>query len=190
MTVESSQVEESEQDFVRRASQGDSAAFTWLFRRYSRPLMSFLFGMTGHREQAEDLMQETISRVFLNLPKLRSDAKFSTWLFGIAKNVTREMLRGRAHNPGSKSLDDLEVDTLADPKANAEASAQRLELHRAIRAGISTLDQDLQTALGLRVFAEMKYDEIAEMTGWSSAKVKIEIHRARLKMRKAIAPYI
>jgi RNA polymerase sigma-70 factor (ECF subfamily) len=190
MTLEVSLVEESEQDFVRRASQGDPAAFNWLFRRYSQPLLKFLHGMTGHREQAEDLMQETISRGFLSLPKLRCDAKFSTWLFGIAKNVTREMQRRQAHNPGSASLDDPEVDTLLDPKANSEAGAQRHQLHSAIRAGINTLDRDLRTALGLRVFAEMKYDEIAEITGWSSAKVKIEIHRARLKMRKAMAPYI
>ena len=116
--------------------------------------------------------------------------RLSSWLFGIAKNVTRESERRQARNPGSASLDDPEVDRLRDPKSDSEAGAQRLQLHRAIRAGIDTLDQDLRTALGLRVFAEMKYDEIAEITGWSSAKVKIEIHRARLKMRKAIAPYI
>lgn len=190
MALGVSRVKEPESDVVHRAIQGDQAAFNWLFQRYSRPLLSFLCGIAGRKELAEDLMQETISRAYLLLPKLRDESKFSTWLFGIARNVAREAQRQQARNPGSTGLDNPEVDRLMDPKANAEANVLTLHLHRAIREGIGALDEQLRTALGLRVFAEMKYQEIAEVTGWSEAKVKIEIHRARLKLRRVIGPYL
>lgn len=81
---------ESETDIVRQAKAGDHAAFGQLFQRYRRPVLSFLYGMTNRRDLTEDLLQETVSRAFVLLPNLREESKFSTWLFGIARNVARE----------------------------------------------------------------------------------------------------
>jgi RNA polymerase sigma-70 factor (ECF subfamily) len=183
-------VEEPEPDIVRRAMQGDHAAFGRLFHRYSGPVLSFLVGMANRPESAEDLLQETLSRAFLLLPKLRDEAKFSTWLFGIAKNVAREQYRQRARNIRQVELDDSAVNRILDPRANPETKAIKQQFHQAIGNGISALDCESRTVLSLRVFAEMKYQDIAEVTGWTLAKVKTEIHRARLRMRGMMEPYI
>jgi RNA polymerase sigma-70 factor (ECF subfamily) len=183
-------VEEPEIDIVRRAMRHDPAAFGRLFQRYSRPILSFLFGMTGRQEWAEDLMQETLSRAFLLLPKLRDETKFSTWLFGIARNVAREKQRQRALPIRQVGLDDSEANSFLDPSADPESVVMMKQLHQAIGEGIRALEGDLRTVLSLRVLAEMKYEEIAQITGWSLPKVKTEIHRARLKMRAMLQPHL
>jgi RNA polymerase sigma-70 factor (ECF subfamily) len=183
-------VEESEPEIVRRAMQGDDPAFRCLFDRYSRPLESFLYGMTGRRELAEDLMQETISRAFQLLPKLRDELKFSTWLFGIARNVALELCRKRSRHLYQVDLDHLEVQKICAPGPSQETDVIRRQLYEAIHNGFGRLDEESRMVLALRVLAEKKYHEIAEITGWSLPKVKVEIHRARLKMRKIIEPHL
>jgi RNA polymerase sigma-70 factor (ECF subfamily) len=180
----------SESEIVRRAKAGEPLAFAQLFDRYSRPVLSFLQGLVIHHHLAEEMMQETFVRAFALMPGLRNEAGFSTWLFGIARNVAREGRRERARDQNRLGLDDPAVDGLLDPLASPETDAMRQQLRRAIRSGLATLDEDRRTALALRVFAEKSYQEIAEITGWSLAKVKTEIHRARLEMREMIRPYL
>jgi len=135
-------------------------------------------------------MQETISRAFSLLHNLRDETKFSTWLFGIARNVALENCRRRFSDSGQVGLDHRQVTALSAAKADPEADAIKQQLYQAINRGLSSLDEDLRTVLALRVFAEKKYQEIAEITGWSLPKVKIEIHRARIRMRKTIEPHL
>src|SRR5262249_50306131 len=80
-------------DAVTRSRNGDEDAFHHLFRRYSKPLLDFIFNMVGDGGLAEELMQETFVRAYRNLSSLRDGSKFSTWLFGIAKNIVKEALR-------------------------------------------------------------------------------------------------
>src|SRR2546430_11241358 len=79
----------SSADLVAGARRGDQESFRLIFERYSRPVLSFIYDQVGNRELAEELAQETFVRAYRNLHALREEAKLSTWLFGIAKNVTR-----------------------------------------------------------------------------------------------------
>ena len=85
----------SAEDLIARVRSGDDRAFQLIFDRYSRPIISFIYDMVNDRELAEELMQETFVRAYRNLGTLRGEAKLSTWLFGIAKNVAREQGRAR-----------------------------------------------------------------------------------------------
>jgi len=183
-------VAETEAEIVQRAKQGDHAAFSLLFERYRRPVLGFLFGMTGRRDSTEDLLQETVSRAFALLPKLREESKFSTWLFGIARNVAREKGRKTLRDYAATDIETSGTDMFSDPRPDPETDAIRQQLYRAIRKGFAVLDEDRRTALVLRVLAEKRYQEIAAITGWSLARVKIEIHRARIEMRKMMEPYL
>jgi RNA polymerase sigma-70 factor (ECF subfamily) len=183
-------VDEAELDIVRRAMQGNQLALSQLFHRYSRPVLSFLYGMVGLKDLAEDLMQETISRAFLLLGNLRDETKFSTWLFGIARNVARENIRRRIRDLKHMKSDNPNVGKLLGSKASPETDVMKQQLFQAIAHGLNALDEEPRMVLTLRVFAEKKYQEIAEITGWSLAKVKTEIHRARAEMRKRMAPYL
>jgi len=192
MIPETRLVKELAPDVVLRARRGDQHAFTQLFHRYERPLRSFLYGMTGSRESTGDLAQETFSRAFQALPNLRNESKFSTWIFGIARNVALESGRRQSLLRRFKrvELENQDVQALCSSDSNPETDAIKSELHQAIGRGFGLLDEDSRTVLSLRVFAEKKYSEISEITGWPLSKVKVEIYRARLKMREIIAPHL
>ena len=75
------------EDLIARARGGDEEAFRLIFERYTRPVISFIFYMVNQRDLAEELAQETFVRAYKSLNALRDEAKLSTWLFGIAKNI-------------------------------------------------------------------------------------------------------
>src|ERR1700747_301292 len=96
----------SSADLVSRACRGDQEAFRLIFERYSRPMISFIYDQVGDRELAEELAQETFVRAYRSLKSLREEAKLSTWLFGIAKNVARESIRSKVRDRHNVDLDD------------------------------------------------------------------------------------
>lgn len=180
----------SSADLVARACRGDQEAFRLIFERYSRPIISFIFDLVGDRELAEDLAQETFVRAHRGLSALREEAKLSTWLFGIAKNVTREALRSRHRNNQRVELDDTSVVELSD---GGPAPVDRLldrELNGVIRRSLAALDDDKRIVFALKIFHQCSYEEIAEITGFSIPKLKTDLHRARIEMRRRIGPYV
>jgi RNA polymerase sigma-70 factor (ECF subfamily) len=146
--------------------------------------------MMGRGDLAEDLLQETVARTLTQLPNLRDEAMFSSWLFGIARNVALEQLRRKV--PGRSRIDFRGdgAEAISDPRLNPEMNAIKQQLYKAVRKGLAELDEDRRSVLALRILGNKRYDEIAEITGWSLAKVKIELYRARIDMRKALEPFI
>jgi len=181
-------VQGSEIHIVRRAKRSEQGAFHQLFERYRLPLLRFLHAMAGCSDLAQDLAQETVLRAFKLLPTLREESKFSSWLFSIARNVAREQTRRAVRI--RVDLEGAVMEQISDPGPNPELSAMKQQLYRAVSRGLAKLDEDGRTVLALRVLAGKRYEEIAEITGWTLAKVKVELHRARLEMRKTIRPYM
>src|SRR5215212_4761725 len=152
-------------DLVTRVCQGDADAFRLIFERYSRPVISFIYDMVNDRGLAEELTQETFVRAFRAIHTMRAETKLSTWLFGIARNVARESLRARARANTHVDLADKSVMNLSDDKPVPVEGLLIKELH------------------------QCSYEEIAAITGFSLAKLKTDLHRARAEMRKKISPY-
>lgn len=180
----------SSADLVARACRGDQEGFRLVFERYSRPVISFIYDLVGNRELAEELTQETFVRGFRNLLTLRAETKLSTWLFGIARNVAREALRARARENGHCDFADKLV---LDAQDGEPAPVDRLlgkELNELIRRSLALLDEDKRLVFSLRVFQQCSYEEIAEITGFSIAKLKTDLHRARSEMRRRIGVYV
>ncbi len=180
----------SSADLVARACRGDQEAFRLIFERYSRPVISFIYDLVGDRELAEELTQETFVRAFRNLRTLRAETKLSTWLFGIAKNVARESLRTRARHNGHVDLEDQSVLDLRDGEPVPVDRLLGKELNELIRRSLALLDEDKRLVFTLKVFQQCSYEEIAEITGFSIAKLKTDLHRARSEMRRRIRPYV
>ncbi len=175
-------------ELIARARAGDHDAFRVIFNRYSKPIASFINELVDDRDLAEELTQETFVRAYKNLKHLRDDAKLSTWLFGIGKNVAREALRTRARTTG-----DNEIESTALFTSNSACPTETLiskELQCAIRKALNSLDEDHRLVFVLKVFRQCRYDEIAEITGFSIAKVKTDLHRARAELRKLVRPFM
>jgi RNA polymerase sigma-70 factor, ECF subfamily len=180
----------SAEDLIARTRSGDTEAFRLIFDRYSRPVISFIYDLTNEREVAEELMQETFVRAYRNLGSLRADAKLSTWLFGIAKNVSREHARARRRASRKVELDDSAVTELRDAGVPPDDSLINKELNGVIREALARLDEDKRLVFTLKIFQQQSYEEIAAITGFTIAKLKTDLHRARAEMRRLIRPYL
>jgi RNA polymerase sigma-70 factor, ECF subfamily len=179
----------SSADLVTRVCQGDSDAFRLIFERYSRPVISFIYDMVGDRGLAEELTQETFVRAYRAIHTMRAETKFSTWLFGIARNVAREALRARARAGNHVDLSDKSVMDLSDDKPVPVDGVLSKELNELIRRSLAALDEDKRLVFTLKVLHQCSYKEIAGITGFSLAKLKTDLHRARAEMRKRIGSY-
>ena len=176
-------------DLVTRVCQGDAEAFRLIFERYSRPVISFIYDMVNDRALAEELTQETFVRAFRAIHTMRAETKLSTWLFGIARNVARESLRARARAGNHVDLADKSVMDLSDKKPAPVDGLLSKELNELIRRSLAALDEDKRLVFTLKVLHQCSYEEIAAITGFSLAKLKTDLHRARAEMRKRISPY-
>jgi RNA polymerase sigma-70 factor (ECF subfamily) len=179
----------SSADLVSRACQGDADAFRLIFERYSRPVISFIYDMINDRGLAEELTQETFVRAYRNLGTMRQETKLSTWLFGIARNVARESIRARTRANSHVDLDDKTVMELSDRKPVPVEGLLSKELNELIQRALAALDEDKRVVFTLKVLHQCSYEEISEITGFSLAKLKTDLHRARAEMRKRISPY-
>jgi RNA polymerase sigma-70 factor, ECF subfamily len=175
---------------IARAKCGDEDAFHLIFNRYGRPVLSFIHHQVHNRELAEELMQETFVRAYRNLSGLRDDLRLSTWLFGIARNVCRESLRQTRKDERKVGLDEPESLRLESKDVPPEGSMLDRELNERIQHALRGLDEDKRIVFSLKIFHEKSYEEISAITGHSIGKLKTDLHRARLEMRKQIAPYL
>jgi len=180
----------SSADLVARACRGDQEAFRLIFERYSRPVISFIYDLVSNRELAEELTQETFVRAYRSLRSLQEETKFSTWLFGIAKNVARESLRTRVRDSRNVDLDDQQVLDLSDRRPVPVSQLLNKELNGVIQRSLAALDDDKRLVFTLKIFQQCSYEEIAEITGFSIPKLKTDLHRARTEMRRRIGPYV
>jgi len=177
-------------DVVVRCQRGDEEAFHHLFNRYSKPVLSFIYDMIGDGALAEELMQETFVRAYKNLANLRETGKFSTWLFGIAKNTVREAIKEKYKDNRKVGLDEPSSLRLEDEQPGPDEQLLHSELNAAIKKALMGLSEDWRLVFTLKVFNQKSYEEIAEITGSSIAKLKTDLHRARLEMRRRLRPYL
>ena len=175
---------------IAQARHGDEDAFHAIFRRYSRPVLSFLYHQVNDRSLAEELAQETFVRAYRNLNYLKDDARLSTWLFGIARNVAREATRQTIKNERNVALDEPETLNLQALGATPDGAMLDRELNQTIRQALAGLDEDKRMVFSLKIFHEKSYEEISAITGHSIGKLKTDLHRARAEMRKRLEPYL
>lgn len=175
---------------VARAKCGDEDAFHLIFNRYGRPVLSFINHHVQSRELAEELAQETFVRAYRNLGGLKDDLRLSTWLFGIARNVVRESVRQARRNEKKVGLDEPESLKLESGFVLPEGNMLDRELTETIHRALAELDDDKRIVFSLKIFHEKSYEEISSITGHSIGKLKTDLHRARIEMRKRIEPYL
>lgn len=177
-------------DLVARARDGEMRAFEELVARYETPLVHFCMRMTGSREDAEDLAQETFVRVYRYLNRLKPEAKFSTALFGMARNLTLNHLRDSKRRGRGKtaSLSDGSGHEMpvADPAAQSDSAARQTDMRALIERGLAMLSVEHREVILLREVEGMDYEKIAEVLRCRKGTVKSRLARARAHLRQCI----
>jgi RNA polymerase sigma-70 factor (ECF subfamily) len=182
---------------MRRVQRGDREAFAHLVERYQRPIYNFILRMVRDETEAEDLTQTTFVQVWRSARRYRVSAKFSTWLYTIARNLSLNELRRRSRHR-TESLESAHPGPEATPRHQvADAGTPgpkdqlvRDELFAKVEEAIRDLPENQRTALLLCREDELSYEEIAEILGVSLSATKSIIHRGREVLRTRLKAYL
>jgi len=180
-----------------RAKRGDRAAFTELVEKYKQPVMNFIFRTLRDEAEAEDLAQNVFLQVYKSRARYKQTAKFSTWLFTIARNLCLNELRRRSRHP-AESLEEAHAEHEDQPRQQFEDKkiilpADKLlhgELAQKIEEALAELPENQRTAILLCRQDELSYEEIAEVLDCSLSATKSLIHRGRETLKEKLKPYL
>ena len=179
----------NEVELARRLMAGDQDAFEPFVELFRKKLFQFTFLTCGHREDAEEVAQETLLKVFTSFPQLRDAENVRPWVFRIARNACTSKRRKSVFAPHEEvPLDVLQQmgKDIADWKKIPEQAAISEELNSALRAAIRGLPDIYQTVLLLRDVEGLSTKETAEVLDIEEDAVKTRLHRARLVVRQEL----
>ena len=188
--------DESDEKLMLRAGQGDKGAFDEIVRRYASKMVNLAYRITGDRELAEDIGQETFLRAYRSAARYREISKFSTWLHTIAINLCRNELRRRKFRMFSlEGMAERDEDSkvridIADEKTKPDREVERKELGRLIKEAVATLPEKFKTPLVLRDMQGLSYEEIGGILDLPEGTVKSRINRARLRVKELLEPML
>jgi len=171
---------EDESVLVFELKQGNSEAVNQIVDRYSKPLFAFIVRMVDDQATAEDIFQDTWIRVVRSIGSFRGDCRFSTWLFQIALNLCRNLMRSRAR----RSF--VGIDEVSDLAEDPGMDAVKIIQARKVRRLVASLPPKMKEVVVLRYYHERTDVEIAEVTGLPPGTVKSRLHRAKELLRSKI----
>lgn len=171
--------------------QGNSGAFEPLVERHKRGIVNFLYGCVRSAEDANDLAQETFIRAYAHLRTFNPQlAKFSTWLYQIARNTARTHIGKDRRRPQIEELYEDETLEQRLPDTRREAAPEAMILaedeQKAVRGALAAVPERMRMALALRYYRHMEYQEIADAMGVSLGNVKTLIHRGKAALARTL----
>ena len=186
-------MEASDLAVVARVKAGDHDAFRHLVERHSRSVFRLAYRLTGHEQDAEDVVQETFLRAFRELRRFEARSSFATWLYRITVNCSHDLLRQRPRAGTRPSLDDPEI-ALAAQLADASAAADPLRelasrrIDERVRSAMRDLSDQERSAFVMRHFEGLSIEEIGQALDLKTSAAKHSIFRAVHKLRRALDP--
>ena len=179
-----------------RVKQGDRDAFEALVDKYKQPVMNIIFRTLPDATEAEDLAQHVFLQVYKSAHRYEVAAKFSTWIFTIARNLTLNEIRRRTRHPADSldataPEDDQPMIQVEDRKQfSAPDAVLHGELEAKIEEAIGALPEKQRTALLMCREDELSYEDMAKVLGCSLSATKSLIHRARETLKEVLKPYL
>ncbi|RCW51095.1 RNA polymerase sigma factor [Paenibacillus prosopidis] len=181
----------TDSQLIREIKDGNVELYSELMRRYQRKILAFIFHMLKSAKLellAEDLCSETFYKAYRSLHSFRElDASFSTWLYTIARNTVLSELRKQ--KSAHLSLDESGFEPIAALDAVPEQLVLRNERMAMVREAINNLPEKQRSALILREYDQLDYQEIANILGQTVSSVKSLLFRARASVKTQLEPY-
>ena len=180
-----------------RVKRGDREAFELLVDKYKQPVTNLIYRTLGDATEAEDLAQNVFVQVYKSAHRYQVSAKFTTWLFTIARNLCLNEIRRRSRHPAD-SLDaphpeheDQPLRQFEDAKTFSPPDALlHGELEQKIQQALSELPENQRLAILLCRQDELSYEDIARVLGCSLSATKSLIHRGRETLKQKLKPYL
>ena len=174
----------TDKQLVSRVQKGDSRAFDLLVLKYQHKIFGLISRYVRDADEVQDVAQEAFIKAYKALPNFRGDSAFYTWLYRIAINTAKNYLVSRARRPPGS---DVEIEDAEYFEAGArlreietpESALFGAELKEVVEGAISGLPEDLRTAVTLREFDGLSYEDIADIMDCPVGTVRSRIFRAR-----------
>jgi len=188
---------DADEDLMEAFRDGDARAFESLLGRHERGVLNFVYRMVGDREQANDLTQETFLRVVKRANSYSRKAKFTTWLYTIARNLSIDALRKPKHRrhasldqprgkePEGRTL----MERLPGRSDDGFDRTDATEIAGRIGAAIDGLSEEQREVFVMREFKRLPFKEIAQVVGVSENTIKSRMRYALEHLRLALADY-
>jgi len=173
-----------DQELVQRVQAGDKKAFDLLVLKYQQRIVHVITGFVHDPVEALDVAQEAFIKAYRAIPNFRGDSAFYTWLYRIAINTAKNYLTAAARRPPTMDVDAADATNYYDAPElkefeTPESNIMRNELEQAIHQAIEDLPEDTATAIKLREFEGMSYEEISQVMDCPIGTVRSRIFRAR-----------
>jgi RNA polymerase sigma-70 factor (ECF subfamily) len=183
-----SRVLSGDNKLVERCLQGDDGAWETVVSSYGKRIYNLSYRYTNRKEEAEDLTQEILIRVYQNLKSYRSEAgSFQNWILRVARNLIIDHYRQVRRYPQTGGSEELETMNISDDRIpNPQREAERVEASRFLQDGLQSLSPELKEAIILRDLEGMAYQDIAGLLNVPEGTVKSRINRGRLELAKLL----
>ena len=169
-------------DLIKLAKQGEGRAFDILVQRYQQKITAFVMRYVRNPDVALDVVQNIFFKIYRNLSHFKGDAKFSSWLYRIASNQCIDHLRRQKHRP-EISLDTYlesasEPDSLHAGEETYEETLEGKERMEQVRQALGNMPENMRLVLILKVYQELTFEQISEITGEPLSTVKSRLYKA------------
>ncbi|MEX0430263.1 RNA polymerase sigma factor RpoE [Spiribacter insolitus] len=183
----------ADKELVERVQAGDKQAFDMLVLKYQHKLVKLISRYVHDHAEALDVSQEAFIKAYRALPRFRGDSSFYTWLYRIGINTAKNHLVSQGRRPPDNDIDaqDAErydIESRLKDQESPEALAQRDQVQETVMSAIEDLPDDLRTAITLREFEGLTYEEIAQAMDCPIGTVRSRIFRAREAIDKRLQP--
>ncbi len=187
--------EATDQQLVVRVQEGDKRAFDLLVLKYQHKVHAIVGRFVRDTDEVADVVQEAFIKAYRALPKFRGESQFYTWLYRIAVNTAKNYLVSRSRRPPGSDVDIDDAEYYSGSEylkdlGTPENQLFRDELESVIVKSIAELPEDLRTAVTLREYEGLSYEEIAEIMECPVGTVRSRIFRARESIDAVVAKLI
>lgn len=184
-----------DQALVERAQQGERRAFDLLVLKYQQRIASLIGRYIRDHAEVLDVTQDAFLKAYRALPGFRGESAFYTWIYRIAINTVKNHLVAQGRRPPGEDVDaelaeQLEVGTRMREAATPEREALTQEIAATVQAALDDLPTDLRTAIVLREFEGMSYEDIATAMDCPIGTVRSRIFRAREAIDRRLRPLL
>jgi RNA polymerase sigma-70 factor, ECF subfamily len=179
----------TDEELVARSMGGDLDSFNQLVLRWERPIYALAYRVIGREEDARDVAQETFLRAFRALKGFKGQAKFSSWLYRITLNLCRDWIRRERRTPVVQAPEGVDVIELVGedtPSETVEELVSRHELGRAVAKAMSQLPEEQRTAIILKEYHGLTFQEIADLLDCPLSTVKTRLYQGLTVLRKQL----
>ena len=187
LSTESSEVNDkfkfSDEKLILRFQEGDINAYNELVKRYKDRLLNFVFRYFNNVEQAEDVVQDTLIKLYTHASYYKNVAKFSTWIFTIAKNnALTELRKNKRKKTDSLWTDDGKFIDISSKEESLESKVQNEIAIDQLNKFLDEIPENFRIAVVLRDFQELSYEEISKILEIQIGTIKSRINRGRIQL--------